>query len=367
MALSAWLYACGDNVSLLDAGPVAPGFEPAPHAPLPQVSGHSNTVLSSVQLVTLTYQDDAERADVEQLGDLVVGSPWYTGVGAEYGVLAGSHLAKVRLGAAPAALGRPQIEAQIRDAVMRGLAPAPVSRSDQLLYLLYVPPQVARAADLTGHGYHDAIELGGIQVPIAAVLEDDAGIASTTAAAARLLINSATDPYGVPDDGYYADPPATDPWSLVQGEVADLCSGETPVPLDDDHPAMAMPRVYSNAAASAGGAPCKPVEPDELWNDVSAEPSRLQPVQRGGAFMFHLTGWSTHPMPDWTLRVEADDRSDFSIIDMQPELTSDTINNNQRVTLTVHAPITADIGQVGGVYVLSGPDAHPWTVGIVVQ
>jgi len=43
-----------------------------------------------------------------------------------------------------------------------------------------------------------------------------------------------------------ADPPQTDPWSLLRREVADLCEGEDVV-LEGR---FAFPRVYSNAAAA---------------------------------------------------------------------------------------------------------------------
>jgi hypothetical protein len=53
--------------------------------------------------------------------------------------------------------------------------------------------------------------------------------------------------------------------------------------------------------------------------------------------------------------------------EIRPELSSNTINNNVKVMLTLHAPLHADFGAVAGIYVLSGPDAHPWAVGFFVQ
>jgi hypothetical protein len=112
--MSACLWACGDNSPPIDANQPPAAFEPAPHAPLPVVFGHSKLVLSSVQLVTITYDGYASRDDVEAFGDVVVSSPWYSAVGSEYTVLGGSDTLKVHLGPAPASLTRGLIEAQIQ-------------------------------------------------------------------------------------------------------------------------------------------------------------------------------------------------------------------------------------------------------------
>jgi hypothetical protein len=93
----------------------------------------------------------------------------------------------------------------------------------------------------------------------------------------------------------------------------------------------------------------------------------MQVIKRGGSLTFELTGWSSQPVPDWELRTRAADFSKLTEEELRPEFTSTTINNNVKVTLTLHAPLGAEFGVAAGVYVLSGPDAHPWTVGFVVQ
>jgi hypothetical protein len=346
------------------AGP--PVFETAPHVPLPRVFGHSNTVLSSVQLVTITFQGYADRDGVEKFGDAVVASPWLASVGNEYNVLGGSHLQKVVLGAPPATLTRAAITALLTQVIEMHLAPPPAPVGNQVLYMLYVPPGVARDADLAAiRGYHGVIPLDRVQVPIAVVLDDGSGLASTTRTAGHELIDAVTNPYAPPSDGYYADLPLSDPWSLVAGGVADLCDGEAPVPMGDS--GFMVPRVYSSRAASAGAPPCTPLEPGEIWNDVSANPARMQAIRRGSSATYMLTGWSTQPIDDWQLRTRAADFSKLTEDEMRPELSSTTINNNVTVTLTLHAPLHAEFGVAAGIYVLSGPNAHPWAVGFFVQ
>ena len=52
---------------------------------------------------------------------------------------------------------------------------------------------------------------------------------------------------------------------------------------------------------------------------------------------------------------------------MHPELSSDTINNGETVTLPLHATLEAQSGTIGGVELLSGINEHPWAAGCVVR
>jgi hypothetical protein len=223
---------------------------------------------------------------------------------------------------------------------------------------------VTRGPELEGlHGYHQMSTLDGVRFAIAVVLDDGSGLASTTSTAAGQLINAATNPYDPPMDGYYTDPPMTDPWSLVHGEVADLCDGEDPV-LEGG---FTVPRVYSSIAATAGVFPCKPVMANDAWTDVSPDSTKMQVIPRGGSVTFKLTGWSTQELPDWTLRTQVADFSGLTEAEMRPELSDDMINNSTSVLLTLHAPPTAESGAACGVYVLSGANVRPWAVGFIVQ
>lgn len=366
MVLSACLWACGDNVILPPDGWLVPPFRSAPHAPMPRVLKHKGIVLSSVQLVTLTFEGYAARDQVERFGDMVVGSTWYAVVGGEYGVRHGSQVQTAVVGPAPSSITRDQIAALIKQLIVDARVPPPSAVANQMLYLLYVPSSVTRSPDLARLlGYHQMVTLGGVRFPIAVVLDADLAGRSVppTTTAAHQLINAVTDPYEPPNDGYYADPPMIDPWSLVRGEVADLCEGETPAMESG----FELPRVYSDAASGAGKPPCKPFVPGDSWNDVTAEPSTMRMIPRGGSVTFELTGWSTEQVPDWKLRTRAADFSTFSEAEMQPELSDDMINNGTMVELTLHAPMNAPLGAAGGVYVLSGANLHPWAVGFMVR
>ena len=356
-----WGWGCGDNgIASVDAPGRLP-FAPAPHAPLPRVFPHAGVVLSNVQLVTLTFDDYVLRPQVETFGDLIVKSPWYMDVGLEYGVSAGTQVGKGTLGRAPEVITRAYIEDGINQLIADRLVPGPQLAGNQLLYMVYVPSGVARDAKVDGH--YQMITADGIRVPIAIVIDDGSDLAITTSIAAHQLINAVTNPYDPPNDGYYADPPKTDPWSFTNGGVADLCQGEDPVVEDG----FTLPRVYSSVAARSGRFPCKPVVDNDAWTDVTAEPHTIQVVPKGGSVTFTLTGWSTQELPDWELRTHVADSSKLDEAAIRPELSHNRINNNTSVQLTLHVPDTAVSGSRGGVYVLSGANVRPWLVGFIVQ
>jgi hypothetical protein len=364
LVLSACLWACGDNqIGPLDLPPDT-GFSPARHASLPKVIPHTSTVLSAMQLVTITYAGYAAADDVIAFGDALVASKWYEATGAEYGVSPAAHRQQVALGAPPAMLDRARIAAQIAE-VITGSGAAPVDAiGNQLLYLLYVPHPVELGADLAGvHGYHEMVTIDGTWYAFAVVIDGGTSLAATTIQTAHQVIDAVTNPYLPPNDGFYSDPPEKDPWRLMRREVADLCEGDDVV----IEGGFAYPRVYSNIAAATRMTPCTPVRSGDVYYDVSAEPSQIQTIPPGGSFQFELTGWSTGPLLAWKVRVRAAASSMLSYEQMHPEFSSDMINNGETVTLTLHAPDDAVPGTMGGLELLSGGNEHPWAVGFVVR
>jgi hypothetical protein len=357
------LSACGDNTNdPPDAAATGP-FVPAPHAPMPSVLRHTGTVIANLRLVTLAY-DGYDLDAVNRFGDAIVSSSWYATVGAEYGIRPGSHTPAVSVGPAPSSLVRDDITALIKQQLGDGHLPRPSAGNTQLLYMLFIPSSVEAGPDLKGvRAYHHRDTFDGAPFPFVAVVDDGRGPFGMSVAAAQQLINAVTNPYAFPNDGYYADPPTLDAWSLVKGEIADLCERELPIAEG----ILTLPQVYSDVAAKAGRSPCKPSGPDAAWSDVSAEPSAMRMIPRGGSVEFMLTGWSTEEVPAWELHTRAADFSQFSEEEMQPVLSDNIINNNMMVKLTLHAPLTAPSGASGGVYVLSGENGHPWAVGFVVR
>lgn len=362
------LSACGDNVPATPdaARPDAPAsFATAPHTPLPLLDRHDSYVLHHPKLVTITYSNYAAASQVEQFGDEVVASDWFTNAGREYGVGAATHEAKVHLGPAPATLKDTDLEALMHTLVTNRTVPTPPATGSEYLYMIYIPPSVTLDASLQGfYGYHQDTVLNGTRFAFAVILDDGSGIDTTTSTAAHELIEAATDPYFDSGQlGWYIDPPASDPWYLIEGEIADVCDGEALIRSGN----FAVQRTWSNVAAAAGQSPCVPYDPDSVWMDVSADPPTMPTVPRGGTATFTLTGWSTQPVDDWTLDEYTADFSDFLDTEMTPQFSSNTINNGKTVTLTLHVPATAQSGKSGGIYVLSGKQIRPWAVGFIVQ
>lgn len=364
------MVGCGDNLAPdTDAGPpdAPPGFVTAPHTLLPVLLPHHGVVLDHVQLVTVTYDGYADRAGVEAFGDAIVTSPWYATVGAEYGVGAGTHLAKVHATAPARLQDYAAVENEMQRLLTEHVVPTPPATGSQLFYILYLPPTLPLGPDLANccYGYHQMITdaATGRRVPFAVILDDGSGLDTTTTTASHELIEGTTDPYDPPADGWYVDPPATDPWWLLLEENADLCNFE---PMERDG-GFAVQRSWSMAAAAAGRAPCVPNHGDDEWYDVSAQPAAMPTVAKGGSVTFTLTGWSTKEVPDWTLDLYDADYSELPMAQLQPMLSATHINNGQTVTLTLHVPASAGSGKASGVYVLSGEHQRPWAVGFIVQ
>jgi hypothetical protein len=365
--------ACGkdkDNATP-DATPPTPdapgGFQTAAHTPMPQAIPHGGKIIAHPQLVTITFSDDSFATMENAFGDAIVGDPWMTTTGNDYGVGTGTSAAKVTLGAAPASLDFAGVQTLIEGKINDGTLPAPDATGDQHIYMLYVPRKVTLAADLQDEYGHHGMGTGkGVHIAYAVILDPSFNtdeLNGITSTAAHELMEAATDPYDSPDDGWYVDPPLPDPWWEIAGEVGDLCDGEALIQAGG----FAVQRIYSNTAAAAGKNPCVPEDPDDAWQDVTVTPATMPTVAAGGTATFTLTGWSTSQVPDWALDDYTADYSDLADTDMNPTFSSKMINNGTSVMLTLHVPASATSGQTGALYILSGPQIRPWPVGFIVK
>ena len=348
-------------------------FEPAPHAPQPQVPYQGGHLLKSVQLVTITFADDSARAAVEAFGDWIVQSDWLTSIGAEYGIGAGRHVAKVALFEnAPAQTTDTAIRALIADHVKSKTLPTPPSDFSDYLYVIYFPPQ-SRIVDETGFvsacnpfggaGYHADMMLGTLHLPYAVVIgcpTPGTQLANTTLIASHEIMEAITDPLASVEIGY-AIQDSNDPWSL-NGEIGDLCYLQPVVASG-----YSVQRIWSNAAAARGDAPCVPASPDKPFFNVFSAQSLL-PISPGGVATFELTAWSTAPMPAWSLKAIPGGGT----MTVVSSLGASSVRNGQVVTATVTAPPVAASGSFAIVDVLSlrSPgdyrDLTHWPIGVYV-
>ena len=242
-------------------------FATAPHPAFPSVANHGGRVLARPEIVTVTFAGFAHTDEVERFGDAITRSPWLAAVGAEYGIAAGSQLARVSLpNPAPTQLNDPGLKALL-EAQFGAALPSPEGHPN-LIFLVYLGPETTVASPDGGvlcsayDGYH-AGGTHGTRYAYAAIPDCQNGFSYVLATAAHELIEAAVDPDG---DGWFLDLPTSNPWSIENPkEVADLCSDEPLVSFGS----YDLPRIWSNAAALAGGSPCVPF-PSEVPITMSA-------------------------------------------------------------------------------------------------
>jgi hypothetical protein len=336
--------------------------------PLPQVPYLGGTLLTKLQIVTVTFQGYPYEQQVQGFGDWVVSSNWLTSVGNDYGVGGNAvHLRKVVLTDKPAStLALVDVAQLLTGRILDGTLPPP---TDGILYLVYFPSSVTLTLDGTATscqvfgGYHGEAETQqGMKFPFAAVptcvgLSSLGDLASIEEVASHELIEAATDPF--PDTGPgYRISDTTNPWSL-EPEVGDLCTT-----LSVPESGYTVQRIWSNSAAAAGQQPCIPASSGIPYLVTSASDA-IPSVTPGTAVTFQLTGYATTAVPDWNL-----DLSHPFGFNTAPVLGRTTLNDGQQTTLTLTVPTGIPSGQVAGLLLISsetGVDPARWVVAVRAQ
>ena len=160
----------------------------------------------------------------------------------------------------------------------------------------------------------------------------------STAVASHEVIEAATDPdsegYALPSRG--PKPWKDDVWNAFDltghAELGDLCEGT--FYWEGGH---LYQRVWSNAAAAAGGDPCIP-EIRESFYDTTFEHDWYA-VEPGDNVSIPVTGWSTGPVSDWGLEVRIQPAAGYDV-----RATPDTLNSGRTARIDVRAPADATSG-----------------------
>ena len=150
-------------------------------------------------------------------------------------------------------------------------------------------------------------------------------------AASHELIESATDPYINSAPAYIMLDP-NQAWTSIGGEVGDLCAYV--LPQWSEGPYTFLQRVYSNAAAADGGAPCIPSPGPYSGADV--EPQTFVAVAAGASATFQVNGWSTADVGAWPITTST--RVLQGAATVSATLGSSTLANGQTTTLEVEVP-----------------------------
>ncbi len=364
----------GDRQPPPDGPPPIDGpFMTAPHAPFPQVPNGGGHTLKHPKLVTITFQGYPHKDEVEAFGDFIVSSRWLETVGADYGIGAGTHVQKVVLtDTPPVQIDDSQIQQFLLGKLADGTLPMPDDpASSDFLYMIYYPQsttitlQGAQSCQFFG-GYHQ--DMGNAQVHAAyAVIPDCGGgmvlsaIQEITVAASHEFIEAATDAFPQQQEAYVLQD-FLNPWSFMPGEVGDLCAFKF-----TQEGNFAVQRIWSNTAAAASSEPCIPADPQAPYFNVSPSPAESQGVSAGQSITFQITGWSTKPVPNWSLQL-IETMGDFQ---PQVQLDRQTINNGVTANLTITVP-PGTPQQSGAILLLISAsqgeqDFNIWPIAVFVQ
>ncbi len=335
----------------------------APHHAYPMVPDQGGPKLAHLHLVTVLQAGDSQAAKLQSYGDWIVGSPWLTAVGAEYGVGSGTHELITLPGPAPTDVS----SATIPDDIAASIAALelPATTPDTLYMMVY--PQGATIDGTAcppqspfGLGYHGEADSAAGHLTYAVVQSCSNQIpAQLENVISHELIEAATDARPMTQPGFQLA--LDDPWTNILGaEVGDLCSLSTIV--DGSNTAT---RSYSNAAAALGHSPCVPAPSSPHFN-VDVPGDAIHSAPPGGSIDIPIVGWSTAPVGDWPIVAYP---GGYSVVMANLTLSQDTINNGQTATLTVQIPSSAHHGDVANIAIYSGvPSVESfWPVAVHVE
>jgi hypothetical protein len=311
-------------------------FATATHAPLPTMPQNGGQPpLDSVTFVSVTFSDTPGDGDIHTFGDWLVTSSYWLTIGQDYGVGAGTHQHVQLSYSTPETVIDEDFAAYVDSEIASGALPE-VTQGVYGFFLSSATtvtdvPNAGGWHNRTAAGHDYAVILGGCSSDPTAVLNQ------YTFVAAHELIESATDPS--PRSGYS--------FGFGEGEVADLCNVTT------TQNGYAVPTIWSNSAAAAGGDPCVPAT-GQPYIDVDPSPPSLSIGSSAGATASAtLTGWSTAQVGDWLLQVAVVGSSAQAFQATLDPTATDLLDNGETVKLTVTTDGSAGPGSSAIVEVTS--------------
>jgi hypothetical protein len=350
------------------------GFAVGPHEPMPVIPNQGGPTLSSPQLVTITFAADPNSAKDGAFGDFVVGSTWLEIVGADYGITAATHVKNVVLTQTAAATVKDSdIQALVASKIQDGTLPSATGA----LYLIYYPPGSVVQSAFGGAdtcttvgssaigGYHWEGKSGATPFPYAVVPTcKNEALADIQASASHELVEAATDPFPSTKPAWVLTD-ATNPWSALDGEVADFCEL-----LTTTEGGYSLQQIWSNSAAKANDRdPCIP-SPSTPFYNATATPAAAQMVAAGQSVTLEIKGWSSAAVAPWMLSADSISSSlDPTSFDPKPMLDATTLQNGQTAHLTVSVPAGTASKASAMIFVTSSrslTDFSSWPVVVIV-
>jgi hypothetical protein len=385
--------ACGSSSKANGGGPG--GGSEASHPALPLLVEQGVGVLTAPKIVTVTFPGDANAVQLEAFGATVTNNSWWDTVrkgfcdpGSTTSCLGdGPSGTKVELTTAPAATYTDSSTGQTPSSLqtfIQGLIPAAIPQPDaQTMLVFYFPSTTTIMLDGQSScsvfgGYHNSMTVGGTRFAYAVVNEcppmtgtTRTPLQETTLEASHEILEAATDPAQIQTSngqevGYYLNltDPSILPWNAVAGgEAGDLCLDFLGLGQDaTTEGGFTVQRIWSNAAAAAGGDPCVPAVADTYFN-VAPE-TWLLATDVGGSATFTADAFSTAAIADWN--VEGYDLNATSAANLSPYLAI-TVNGAQRTTVKNGDKVAVKVTLKQDPSNLSAYDATLGAVGLLVS
>lgn len=328
----------------VDAEPIdTADFETASHTALPQLVFGGEAILQHPHVVTVTFDGDPYRAQIEAYNSKLLNLQWWSAVTAGYCDAAGKCIesgdsAVVHLAEKPAmsytdstVVGKAAtLQDFIKSHIDQQDLPAPATDT---LYVLYFPNttkltlsegggQSAQSCQAFG-GYHHSMLYQGKPIAYAVVPECSGGgggqgsglskVETFLFAGSHEIIEAATDPYfvqvqgGEMPGGYNLN--TTDynviPWMLAfgGGETADLCPY---IPGTDltyaDENGQIVARSWSNLAAKGSHNPCVPAPPGPYFNLAPEKKGTHFKLAVDDTYSFVAHAFSDIPTKGWSVQ-----------------------------------------------------------------
>jgi hypothetical protein len=360
-----------------DDAPVTPPFETAAHTAIPLVSYHGGPILTSEQIVSVTFANEPEPTRLDQFGDGLIVSPYWHDVTSDYCAGAGSSEC-VGNGVSGGHVVLPEtpsgtyafsvVPGVIQAHLLDGRLPLPTQNT---VYALYYPPGSVVGSCSYADAYHSYAQVtlpvpgcnngtgGGGGTGGAGGASDGGGAGGSggaggaggcagmvgptvdvvyavvlkclddneeTLAAGHEFVEAATDPFV---NAWYTDDEAYSEFFYY--EVGDLCDYEPNLTENG----YLVQRIWSNASAEAGHDPCIPIPPGEVYFNAAPTTNTLH-LAVGEGTTLEVDAYSDAPTADWSLSVE-----DYEILTGMPAAFVDvsidktTVNNGSKATVTV--------------------------------
>ena len=280
--------ACGSSDSPPPAEPDAPvSIVLGPL--MPQVlAGHPVSVMATPTVMPITWDGDANRADIEAFFPQYAASSAWAMQTAEYGIGPLTVAAPQHLTGTVAAT-----DAEVRSIItanVSGTTPAWGAANEQTIYSVFLPMGTTFDDGNGGKccveydGYHDDFTTMGVDITYAiqcsCTPQFPPGITALqelTTTASHETVEAVTDPRPEQDFAFGEVDPGHSVWAYVtDGELGDLCEfADTAYWTDAPNMTYTIQRMWSNAAARAGTDPCVGDPAAAYYQGIPAQPAQV--------------------------------------------------------------------------------------------